>query len=181
MNGSLLHSFLILCAAGALLLQHAAITPVGQNEHEHCVHCTATYCTMGGCACGHPSHAAALHGQGSDGAESGVHPTNHASDRHQDHSTSRHHDVRRGGVDSIHATQVDRSTRSATVDISVDVSIEPCDSSPSGIITLTLDKFLPRSSVRTASYASSVTSSARYIGFADQLFISGIFRPPVST
>lgn len=176
MHGSLLHSLLAICAAGALLLQHAPITPAGHSEHEHCIHCTDTYCTKDGCTCAHKSYASRSHAHDTDAMHGDGNATRspYTSDRAIEHSSKAGHDLHRAGGDELDAVHHAPSSRPSDLGL----SIEPCDSSPTGIITFMLDKYVVLSSVRAASYAEPIISSARYVSIADQLLTNLIFRPP---
>lgn len=60
-------------------------------------------------------------------------------------------------------------------------TLQPCDSDPAGIITLTLDKFVPRSIADIESEGLDAPSSSSYTDLHDQLVVRQVFRPPVST
>lgn len=177
MHRSLLHSFLAICAAAALLLQHAPLGWAGHGEHVHCNHAAGHYCTKEVCVCGKKHHSTArLHGTPAEHtphvhAPGGIQGAteHHPADDATGHASAHDHgsSVAGGGHTDVVA---DSGT-----------AIEPCDSDPSGILTLTLDKFVPRSHVGASQANHEAPRTASYIGLRDQLVITQIFHPPLST
>lgn len=170
MHRSLLQSFFAICATAALLLQHAPLAWIGGDGH---------FCTDQYCVCGNPHHHgeghhhAAAHGASplalgnSEGVRGDIGDSGAV---HRDHHRS----------PNTHGSNVQDSSHSGPVTASR-AAFQPCDSDPAGIVTLTLDKFVPRLVADLQPAGIEASPSSSYTDLHDQLVIQQIFRPPVST
>ena len=191
MQRSVLHSLVAVAAAAVLLLQHAPLAIVGGHGHKHCSHCTERYCTKSGEPCAHHRSPSSNAPRGDDAHESGhshadrggAHTNSQdlyagvRADRHS-HGTHRRSDNGPAG-EHEHQSDVDAADAFGA-EQAVATTIRPCDVPPSGIISLTLDKFFAGSSDRSTPSLMERSSSARYLPAADQNVPDAIFRPPVS-
>lgn len=194
MDKSLLHGLVAVLAAAVLLLQHVPLVQVGHGYDEHCVHCTKNFCTKDACYCSHkhsherhaaaPAHAADpptasghAPGYASDPPQASGHHGGHAADppqgsgHHGGHAPTSSH-ASAHSLDHAHAGD------EAGHYTAVGTTIKPCGAPPSGILTLSLDKFVAGISPTASPREAERPSSARYVGLSDQLVVRPIFHPP---